>query len=346
MISIITTIYKAEAYLPRLLDSMMALKSPELEFFLIDNGSPDRCGEICAEYAKKDNRFYLYSLKDNVGYIKARMLGIRECHGDYVGFCDSDDYLEPGGYDKAVQIIKEKDCDLYITSYKTHDGDIVNLNNPPFNKGMYEGEAIINCILPQAFGFLKGRDRLHGFMWKQVYRKSILLYNRFSLNEDLRPWEDQILNIDMIQHCESIFVDDTVIYNYFANSGSVTSSMIKDFDVNDFWRKVKLLYLEKNKRAHFRSEKRANANASILLLDLMVVSLCKNKSLSSNDLVIQLNQLLKEDPVVNSVLKDSSNTDLSIRLFFVKFCLRYKFYRFLVLTVRHQLRKKYGIVLN
>ena len=55
-VSIITTIYKAEKDLPRLLDSMMALKSPELEFFLIDNGSPDRCGEICAEYASRDSR--------------------------------------------------------------------------------------------------------------------------------------------------------------------------------------------------------------------------------------------------------------------------------------------------
>lgn len=344
MISIVTTIYKAEKYLPRLLDSMMALKSPELEFFLIDNGSPDRCGEICAEYAKKDDRFFLYSLKDNIGYIKARMLGIKECHGDYVGFCDSDDYLEPGGYDQAVQIIKEQDCDLYITSHKTHDGDIIYLNNPPFKKGRYEGEAIINGILPQAFGFLKGRDRLHGFMWKQIYRKSILLYNRFTLNEDLRPWEDQILNIDMIQHSERIFVDNTVIYNYFANSGSVTSSMIKDFDVIDFWRKVKLLYVEKNKRAHFRTEKRANANASILLLDLMIVSLCKNKSLSSDDLVIQLNQLLKEDQVVSMILNDSSITDLNKRLFFVKLCLEYKLYRFLVNVVRHGLHKKYDTV--
>ena len=96
-ISIITTVYKAEQDLPRLLDSMMAQKSPGLEFFLIDNGSPDRCGEICREYAKKDPRFTVYTLKENIGYIRARNLGIKVCDGDYVGFCDSDDYLEPGG---------------------------------------------------------------------------------------------------------------------------------------------------------------------------------------------------------------------------------------------------------
>ena len=71
-LSIITTIYKAEKDLPRLLDSMMQQKSPELEFFLIDNGSPDRCGEIAAEYAMRDSRFTLYTIKDNIGYIRAR----------------------------------------------------------------------------------------------------------------------------------------------------------------------------------------------------------------------------------------------------------------------------------
>lgn len=346
MISIITTIYKAENYLPRLLDSMMALKSPELEFFLIDNGSPDRCGEICAEYAKKDGRFFLYSLKENIGYIKARMLGVKECHGDYVGFCDSDDYLEPGGYDKAVQIINEHDCDLYIAAHKTHFGEAVSLNLPPYKKGNYEGESIINDILPQAFGFLKGRNQLSGFMWKQICRKSILFDYRITLIEELKPLEDQLFNIDVIQHCERIIVDDTVLYNYYANSESVTSNIIREFDANDFWNRVKSLYVEKSKRAHSSNENRANANACIGLIDLMVVRLCKNKSVSSSDLVIQLNHILEGDSVVSKVLKDSSVTDLSKRLIFVKLCLEYKLYRFLVNVVRHGLNKKYETVFH
>lgn len=337
MISIITTIYKAEKDLPRLLDSMMALKCPDLEFFLIDNGSPDRCGDICTEYAKKDSRFFLYTLKDNIGYIRARMLGIKECHGDYVGFCDSDDYLEPGGYDKAVQIIREEDCDLYITAHKTHDGDNIELNYPPFKRGRYEGDSIINGILPQAFGFLKGRERLHGFMWKQIYRKSILHDYQIVLIEDLKPWEDQVFNIDMIQHCERIFVDDTVIYNYFVNSGSITSSMIKEFDIEDYWRKVKLLYIEKSKRAHFRREHRANANASVFLMDQIVVSLCKSITLTTGDVVSSLSNLFHYDCLSHEILLLSHVTDLNKRLVFVKLCLRLRLYWILVRIVRYLL---------
>lgn len=339
IISIVTTIYKAEKDLPRLLDSMMVLKCPDLEFFLIDNGSPDRCGEICAEYAKKDSRFFLYSLKDNIGYIRARMLGIKECHGDYVGFCDSDDNLEPEGYDKAVQIIREEDCDLYITAHKTHFGDYIQLNNPPFKKGRYEGDAIINGILPQAFGFMKGRERLHGFMWKQIYRKSILHDYQILLIEDLKPWEDQVFNLDVIQHCERIFVDDTVIYNYFVNSESVTSSMIQQFDVQDFWRKIKLLYKEKSKRAHSRLEYRANANASVFLMDLMIVTLCKNRTLPSSFVVASLKKVFFDDPLANKILSLAHNSDLSKRLLFVKCCLLLKWYHLLVNVVRQKLNK-------
>ena len=187
---------------------------------------------------------------------------------------------------------------------------------------------------------------LKGFMWKQIYRKSILHDNQFTLIEDLKPWEDQVFNIDMIQHCERIFVDDTVIYNYFSNSDSVTSRMIKGFNVVDFFTTIKLLFVERDKRAHYYVENRANANDFVGLLDLIVVTLCKNPSVSSTEAINALKGLLRCDSVVEKALKDSSNTDLNIRQLFVKFCLRYKLYYFLVLTVRHQLRKKYGVVLN
>ena len=336
-VSIITTIYKAEKDLPRLLDSMMALKSPELEFFLIDNGSPDRCGEICAEYAKKDSRFVVRTIKDNIGYIGARMLGIRESDGDYIGFSDSDDYLEPGGYDRAIEVIKQYDCDLYITAYNVHVGEEVSTHLPPYSPGVYEGEQIINVIRPQAFGFLKGKDRLHGFMWKHVYRRSILINHGIRLLEDVKPWEDQLFNIDVIDHCERLYVDDQVIYNYFANSGSITANVFNNFDGKDFWDKTRRLYIEREKRAVSRMESLANANASLYNLDTLVVSLCKNKAMDSSSVVNALNGLLCHDVVAHDILSKSSGLSLNKRMIFVKLCLFMKLYKFLVMIVRNKL---------
>jgi len=338
-ISIITTIYKAEKDLPRLLDSMMLLKSQDLEFFLIDNGSPDRCGEICAEYAKKDDRFFVLTLKENIGYIRARMLGMRECHGDYVGFCDSDDYLEAGGYDHAAEVISKENCDLYITSHKVHFGENMYVINPPYKTGIYKDNDIQEIILPQAFGFLKGRDRLHGFMWKQIYRRSLVLDSNLSLIEDLKPWEDQIFNIDVIKRCHNVIIDNQVIYNYFANIGSVTTSMITNFDAEDFWSKTRALYLEKSRRATYDIEHRANANALMVNIDSLVVSLCKKTELSLSTISKMLRSLLGKDEVARKILANSTSSDLSKRFQFVRNCLRLKLCRLLVYVVRRELKR-------
>ena len=337
-ISIVTTIYKAEKDLPRLLDSMMALRNPDLEFFLIDNGSPDRCGEICAEYASKDSRFFVRTLQDNIGYIRARMLGIQECHGDYVGFCDSDDYLEPNGYDHAAQVISEQNCDLYITAHMVHMGNGELLMKPPFKTGLYQTESINQIILPQAFGFLKNRDRLHGYMWKQVFRKNLVLNEGISLIENLKPWEDQIFNIDVIKHCQRVYIDDQVIYHYFANTGSVTASMINNFDARDFWQKTRLLYQEKIKRSTTPIEHRAAANSALFNIDLLVVSLCRKHITAPHEVKNTLSTFFGGDEVWHQICSESNNEDLNKRLLIVKYCMKAKLYRALFYIVKYKLR--------
>ena len=93
-ISIIVPIYKVEKYLVRCVESLMAQDFSSLEIILIDDGSPDRCGEICDNYAKKDTRITAYH-KPNGGLSDARNYGLERAHGEYVLFVDSDDYLEP-----------------------------------------------------------------------------------------------------------------------------------------------------------------------------------------------------------------------------------------------------------
>lgn len=337
-LSIITTIYKAEKDLPRLLDSMMALKSPELEFFLIDNGSPDRCGEICAEYANRDKRFKIRTIQDNIGYIRARMLGLMECDGDYIGFADSDDFLELDGYDKAIKVIKEQDCDLYIASYHTHFSGNITTTNPPYSTGPYLGDSI-KTLLPQAFGFLKGRTRLQGFMWKHIYRRQILIDSGISLMEKLKPWEDQIFNIDMINQCQRVYVDNQVLYNYIANDQSLTANMMANFDAESYLSTTLELFTEKQNRAVDSIETRANANATLLNLDQLVVNLCKNKSMSALEVKKTLQKLLSANgPMIKQILSESNSADLSNRLILIKYCLSHKLYLLIISIIRLKLK--------
>jgi len=91
-VSIIVPVYKAEKYLNRCIDSILAQTFTDWELLLIDDGSPDRSGDICDEYAKKDTRIRVFH-KKNGGVSSARNLGLDNVQGEYVTFVDSDDWL-------------------------------------------------------------------------------------------------------------------------------------------------------------------------------------------------------------------------------------------------------------
>ena len=230
-LSIITTIYQAEKDLPRLLDSMMAQRSSELEFFLIDNGCTDGSAAICADYANRDSRFKIHTLKDNIGYIGARNLGLDIVDADYIGFCDSDDYLEPGGYDRAIEEIKLTGCQLYISDWKTHRCGKVVINRVPIMSGFYNQEQIQELI-PQFWGnYNKKKTFVPAFMWKQIVSKNLVENIRFNLN--LKPCEDIVFNAEVIQKTSKLKVSQNILYNYISNSSSITAKMQNDYNFAD-----------------------------------------------------------------------------------------------------------------
>ena len=91
-ISVIVPVYKAEAYLRRCVDSILAQTFQDFEVLLIDDGSPDRSGEICDEYARKDRRVRVFH-KENGGVSSARNVGIEKALGTWIMFVDADDWL-------------------------------------------------------------------------------------------------------------------------------------------------------------------------------------------------------------------------------------------------------------
>lgn len=93
MISIIIPIYKAESYLHRCIDSILAQTNTKWELLLIDDGSPDKSGDICDEYSKKDPRIKVFH-KSNGGVSSARNLGLDYAKGQWITFIDADDYID------------------------------------------------------------------------------------------------------------------------------------------------------------------------------------------------------------------------------------------------------------
>ena len=94
MISVIVPVYKVEKYLRQCLDSLAAQTLDDIEIIIVDDGSPDGCPDICDEYVAKDARMKVVH-KKNGGLLSARKAGLAASCGDYIGFVDGDDWVEP-----------------------------------------------------------------------------------------------------------------------------------------------------------------------------------------------------------------------------------------------------------
>ncbi len=117
LISVIVPVYKVEEYLCECLDSIINQTYKNLEIILVDDGSPDNCGKICDDYALKDSRIKVIH-QQNGGLSAARNAGLDIATGDYIGFVDSDDYIDLNMYEELCNSIKTNDADIAVCGIK------------------------------------------------------------------------------------------------------------------------------------------------------------------------------------------------------------------------------------
>ena len=111
LFSVIVPIYNIEKYIRRCIDSVLLQSFADFELILVDDGSPDMCGAICDEYAKKDERIKVIH-KENGGLVTARQAGIKVAGGDYIFHLDGDDAILPDALESAYKIICDTGADI------------------------------------------------------------------------------------------------------------------------------------------------------------------------------------------------------------------------------------------
>ena len=113
LVSVVVPVYKVEQYLERCVKSICEQTYQELEIILVNDGSPDRCGEMCEELAQKDNRIQVLH-KQNGGLSDARNAGVKLATGKYLLFVDSDDYIAKDLVEKTVTEAEKMACDMVL----------------------------------------------------------------------------------------------------------------------------------------------------------------------------------------------------------------------------------------
>ena len=124
MISVIVPVYNVEPYIKKCIESILGQTYTNLELILVDDGSPDRSGEICEEYAKKDSRVVVIH-QGNTGQAGARNHGISIAKGDYIGFVDSDDWIAEDMYQVLLDSLLRNDCDIAVCGRFVVRGDSI-----------------------------------------------------------------------------------------------------------------------------------------------------------------------------------------------------------------------------
>lgn len=220
LISIIVPVYNVEKYLRRCIDSILNQTYHNLDVILIDDGSTDESGKICDEYACKDNRIRVIH-KPNGGLSSARNIGIDNAKGDYIGFVDSDDWVEPEMFYILKKNLEEYDADVSDINAKVVK-DEFPFKNSKEKITCYEGTDILRDY------FISDRYAC----WRKLYTKSAISDVRFP---DGKINEDIIANYLFLKNAKKIVKSSLVMYHYYNNPLSITGKMFKekDFDLID-----------------------------------------------------------------------------------------------------------------
>ena len=218
-LSIVVPIYKVEHYLRKCVDSLLHqdLSHAEYEIILVDDGSPDNCGDICEEYAGRFAQVKVVHRR-NGGLSAARNSGIEVAQGQFVQFVDSDDYLEPNVLKALVEKMEIEQLDMLRFNYQNVNEQYVVFEPNKISKPFvdYRDEVCDGSV------FLTERLGFGCYAWQFIVRRELLegcVFKEGIYFEDTE-WTPRVL-----KKVHRVTSSDLVVYNYLLRSGSITQSV-------------------------------------------------------------------------------------------------------------------------
>ena len=213
-VSVIVPIYNAEKYLKQCLESIQRQTLKDIEVIMIDDGSTDGGSEIAKSYLS-DNRFSYY-YKENEGLAAARADGIARADGEYLGFIDSDDWIEPNMYEKMYNAAKSNDSDIVFCNC------IENENNhkftPEMRTGAYDREKIKQYILPRTLAYIGKRGEKRAIRWcnwLRIYKHSFVKQHHIEFDRRFRRSQDLQFTYETTLAAQNYYYlgDDYLLHN-------------------------------------------------------------------------------------------------------------------------------------
>lgn len=221
--SIIIPVYKVESYLEECVNSVLHQTFSNIEVILVDDGSPDRCPQICDDYAEKDSRVWVIHQK-NSGLSMARNAGLKAAQGEYILFLDSDDYYLT---DRFLEVVREHigsaDLDVIFHRRRKFDETTDTMKKKP---SPYAEELIQEQDAGRLFKLLSEKNQLDASAALKVLRRAFLIENELYFEPGLLS--EDVEWFFRLAHCvKTATVINEVAYCYRLRSGSITHNKSK-----------------------------------------------------------------------------------------------------------------------
>ncbi len=217
LISLIVPVFQVETYVERCIQSIVHQTYDNLEIILVDDGSKDRSGKICDEWARKDKRIRVIH-KENGGLSSARNAGLEAASGDYVGFVDSDDFILPDMYARLYERLIDNNLDLVMCNFVR-----VDEQGNPLEKGPSQEQPSVQKYTRREMMemFLDGRCTIAELAWNKLYKRKLFDGIRFP---DGKICEDEYIMHEILGKCpEALFLTEK-LYCYTQRSNSLTGA--------------------------------------------------------------------------------------------------------------------------
>ncbi len=311
-VSVIVPVYNTEKYLDRCIKSLVNQTLKDIEIILVDDKSPDNSPRMCDEYSKKDRRIKVIHKEKNEGLGYARNSGMTIATGEYIGFVDSDDYIDLDYYEKLYNQAKKSLADVCYAGNKefkaTSKGNDINLG---IKISLKEKVIDVEKVLLNIMDVDVEKHCIGMSVWRAIFKANIIKDNNIQfLSEREYVSEDILFDFDFLKHSKrATFVNDTYYY-YCFNEISLTKTYRKDR-----FEKTKQLHNKLNEKSEGFQNK-SKIKEGIDKLFIMNVRFCiKFEKLNSKKVAIENIDKVCNDSRVKQAIKKVKGSNFRQKLF-------------------------------
>ena len=295
-------VYNVEQYVGKTIESVLNQTLDEIEFFAVDDGSPDNSGKICDEYAKKDSRLKVIH-KKNGGAPEARNVAIEQAKGKYMYFIDSDDWIEDDYLERMYEMAEKNNAECVITGFfmEYYQNDKYITYSTECDDKVYTKEK----FRMNAYKYLN--NSLLSLPWNKLYKSERVLKENIRFPKT--KWDDHHFNMDFFMNVETVVLSSIKKYHWYrSRKGSET--MINYSDPNMF-NKRKEHYehiLKLYKHWDFIDEKSIDSISCYYVGRLFqcIQELADNKNISITNKKNKVKEILNDEYTINALKKAKS----------------------------------------